>query len=110
MDPYRGFILQPTYRVRSGVPVVQLYGRLESGEAFLAEDDRFRPYFFIRCADVAARGQIERRDGVRVEETAQTFSHNSMVICYEDRDHPDRVPKKEALGTILCATWPNRCE
>ena len=41
-----GFIVHPTYRVRGGVPVVQLYGRLETGEAFLVEDDRFRPYFF----------------------------------------------------------------
>ena len=42
----RGFIVQPTVRVRDGVAVVQLYGRLESGDAFLVEDDRFRPYFF----------------------------------------------------------------
>ena len=46
-----GFLLQPTYRVRDGVPVVQLYGRLEDGRAFQVEDDRFRPYFFVRVAD-----------------------------------------------------------
>jgi DNA polymerase-2 len=46
-----GFLLQPTYRVRDGVPVVQLYGRLEDGRAFQIEDDRFRPYFFVRAAD-----------------------------------------------------------
>ena len=46
-----GFLLQPTYRVRDGVPVVQLYGRLEDGRAFAIEDDRFRPYFFVRTAD-----------------------------------------------------------
>ena len=46
-----GFVLQPTYRVRDGVPVVQLYGRLEDGRAFQVEDDRFRPYFFIRAQD-----------------------------------------------------------
>ena len=44
---YRGLILQPTYRVRQGVPVVQLFGRLEEGPAFVVEDDRFRPYFFV---------------------------------------------------------------
>ena len=47
MNWVRGFILQPTYRVRRGIPVVQLYGRLETGQAFLVEDDRFRPYFFV---------------------------------------------------------------
>ncbi len=46
-----GFLLQPTYRVREGVPVVQLYGRLDDGRPFQIEDDRFRPYFFIRAAD-----------------------------------------------------------
>jgi DNA polymerase II len=49
----RGFVIHPTYRVRAGVPVVQLYGRLETGEPFLVEDDRFRPYFFA-ARDAAA--------------------------------------------------------
>jgi DNA polymerase-2 len=48
---YQGLILQPSYRVRNGRPVVQLYGRLEDGPAFLVEDDRFRPYFFIRASE-----------------------------------------------------------
>ena len=46
----RGFIIQPSYRVRGGTPVVQLWGRLEGGQAFLVEDDRFRPYFFVPAA------------------------------------------------------------
>ncbi len=62
-----GFILQPTYRVRSGVPVVQLYGRLSDGRTFCVEDDRFRPYFFVRRGDVGlladdARARIESCD------------------------------------------------
>src|SRR6267142_3212687 len=52
----RGFILQSSYRVISRpngqrIPVVHLYGRLESGETFLVRDDRQRPHFFIRAAD-----------------------------------------------------------
>jgi DNA polymerase-2 len=65
-----GFLLQPTYRVRDGIPVVQLYGRLEDGRAFQIEDDRFRPYFFVRAEDAellrgdarAAFGESELRD------------------------------------------------
>ncbi|MEN8161844.1 MAG: DNA polymerase II, partial [Myxococcota bacterium] len=54
----RGFVVQPTYRVRGGVPVVQLYGRLETGEPFLVEDDRFRPYFFApRGSEAALAGE-----------------------------------------------------
>ena len=48
---YDGLILQPTYRVRNGRPVVQLYGRLDDGPPFLVEDDRFRPYFFVRASE-----------------------------------------------------------
>jgi DNA polymerase-2 len=58
-ESYRGLILQPTYRVRNGRPVVQLYGRLQDGPAFLVEDDRFRPYFFIRASE-AHRATGER--------------------------------------------------
>ena len=55
---HTGRILHPTYRVRSGIPVVQLYGRLDDGHAFLVEDDRFRPYFYVRT---------EHRDTLRDE-------------------------------------------
>ena len=66
----RGFIVHPTYRIRSGVPVVQLFGRLEAGPAFWVDDDRERPYFFVPeghetplCTDPAARlAECERRD------------------------------------------------
>lgn len=53
----RGYLLQPTYRVHSGVPVVQLFGRLDSGDPFLVKDDRTRPYFFAReGAELALAG------------------------------------------------------
>jgi DNA polymerase-2 len=44
---HRGQVIQSTYRIRQGRPVVQLWGRLESGEPFLVEDDRERPYFLL---------------------------------------------------------------
>ncbi len=47
----RGFILQPTYRIEAGKPVIHLWGRLESGETFLVRDDRSTPHFYIRKAD-----------------------------------------------------------
>jgi len=45
---------------------VQLYGRLESGRAFLVEDDRFRPYFFVRQAD---RERLAEESGIALRET-----------------------------------------
>ena len=49
----RGLILQASYRIHGGVPVVHLYGRLESGETFLVRDHRQRPHFYIGAADAA---------------------------------------------------------
>ncbi len=63
---YTGLILQPTYRVRGGRPTIQLFGRLDAGEAFLVEDDRFRPYFFVPTHDLA---RLPRAEDVVVEET-----------------------------------------
>ncbi|MEJ2087003.1 MAG: DNA polymerase II, partial [Gammaproteobacteria bacterium] len=52
-----GFILQASYRVTGGVPVVHLYGRLENGETFLIRDRRARPHFYVpRAAEEAALG------------------------------------------------------
>ncbi|HEV8374642.1 MAG TPA: DNA polymerase II, partial [Candidatus Polarisedimenticolia bacterium] len=47
----RGFVLQPTYRLEAGRPVIYLFGRLETGETFLVRDRRCVPYFFVRKSD-----------------------------------------------------------
>ncbi len=65
----RGLILQPTYRIKSGIPVVQLWGRLVDGRAFLIEDDRFRPFFFVDQGGAAA---IPATSDAIVEPTALT--------------------------------------
>lgn len=49
--PLQGFILQPTYRIQSGRPIVHLWGKLDNGESFLVRDDRLVPHFYIREAD-----------------------------------------------------------
>src|SRR5215510_12810129 len=61
-----GFIVHPTYRLRGGRAVVQLFGRLATGEAFLVEDTRFRPYFFTHPD--SARLLADERD-VEIEAT-----------------------------------------
>jgi DNA polymerase-2 len=47
----RGFILQPTYRIDSGKPVVHLFGKLETGAAFLVRLTGRRPRFYLRSVD-----------------------------------------------------------
>ena len=72
---HTGFVVQPTYRVREDRPVVQLFGRLESGEAFLVEDNRFHPYFFVPKQQEAALAAdpIER----------VVAAHDGMVLPLE---------------------------
>src|SRR5262245_64739308 len=76
-DVPTGFLLQPTYRVRDGVPVVQLYGRLDDGRPFQIEDDRFRPYFFVRAADA----ELLRGDprAVFAPSELRSFSGDALV-------------------------------
>jgi DNA polymerase-2 len=50
MVTYRGVIYQTTYRIERGTPVVQCFGRLESGESFLLRDTRERPHFYAPAA------------------------------------------------------------
>jgi len=63
---HAGFILQPTYRVVEDRPVVQLFGRLATGEPFLVEDDRFLPYFYLPKEQEAA---LAAEHDIRVEAT-----------------------------------------
>lgn len=51
--PWRGFILEPTYRVLAGRPVVHLFGRLEDGRPFLVRDSRQVPHFHVESRDAA---------------------------------------------------------
>ncbi len=54
----RGFILQPTYHTVHGKPVVQLYGKLETGQPFLLRDDRRRPSLYLRQGDLVAASKL----------------------------------------------------
>jgi DNA polymerase-2 len=89
----RGFILQAGYRVVSRsngqrVPVTHIYGRLEAGGTFLVRDDRQRPHFFIRAADV------ERARALRVPEPrlADKCTFDGAPVCLLEVDTPPEVP------------------
>jgi DNA polymerase-2 len=84
-----GFIVHPTYRVRDGIPVVLLYGRLDDGQPFLVEDDRFRPYFF---APLAARGLLVGEPRVRIAQTSLRTLRGEPVLRVET-DLPGDVPR-----------------
>ncbi len=100
---FLGFLLQASWRQERGQPVVQLHGRLESGEPFLVRDRREVPHFYVeqRHAEAARelgatrqqpsdRLTLDRRPVVRVEvglpnETPALRDrlHAAGVPCYE---------------------------
>jgi len=61
---HRGFILQATYRIRAGIPVIHLYGRLQDGRSFLFRDARPRPCFYVPAESASRVAAIAGREAV----------------------------------------------
>jgi DNA polymerase-2 len=94
-----GLILHPTYRLERERPVVQLFGRLEGGPPFLIEDDRFRPYFYVRTRDATA---VAREPGVTVQvQGLRDLSGGAVarVSVGSPRDVPALRDRLAARGT-----------
>ena len=94
-EAVRGFILQASYRVisESGpggrrIPVVFLYGRLESGATFLIRDGRQRPGFYIP-ADAAERA---RRLGAPQPELIDKRTFSGAPVARIETETPSDVP------------------
>jgi DNA polymerase-2 len=92
---YRGFILQPTYRIESGRPVVMLFGTLESGGSFLVRDSRQTPHFWVREADAErarSLGATVLEDGPR-----RLSLRGERVLRVDVRTPPDAPPIRDRL-------------
>jgi DNA polymerase II len=94
MAKARGFILQASYRVTSTAdgrraPVVHLYGRLDSGESFLVRDDRQRPHFYVRAADVPRAAGVK---GLPTPLPADRRTFAGEAACRVDVEVPSDVP------------------
>jgi len=59
-----GFIVHATWRIQNRTPEIHLYGRLATGETFLAIDTRSQPRFYVRTSEaVPARNIVQRFGG-----------------------------------------------
>ncbi len=83
-----GFVLQPTYRVEAGRPVVLLWGRLEDGRPFLVRDDRAVPRFYVAAADADGA----RRLGARRLVPAERLSLEGVPLVAVETSLPAEVP------------------
>ena len=94
----RGFILQATYRITAGRPVVHLYGRLESGPAFVLRDHGQIPHFHVEAQH---REAAERAGAVRTQATALTTFQGAATARVEvavPADAPTVRDKLHAQG------------
>jgi len=91
----RGFILQPTYRIENGRPIIHLHGVLEEGAPFLVRDDRPIPGFHIRAADAVAA----RRLGAKIVDEAppRTSMRGEPVVRVEVPAPPDAPRLRDRL-------------
>lgn len=91
---FRGFILQPTYRIEGGTPVIHLYGRLENGEPFLVRETRRIPYFFVRADDAS----VARRHGAVNQGATDCRTFRGEPVVRVEVDTPrDAPPLRDAL-------------
>ena len=98
----RGVILQASYRILAGTPVVHLYGALEQGGAFLVRDHRQRPHFHIRRRDAAAAFALGAR---RQRETASRTFDGDPALRVDVASPPDAPPLRDRLEANGIATF-----
>src|SRR5690349_13802651 len=102
MGTHRGFILQPTYRVEDGRPVVHLYGTLEDGRSFLVRDRRTVPHFYVersRAEEARAlgAGRQAAADGVTLA--------GQPVVAIEVPTPSDTPPLRDRLIAAGITTY-----
>jgi DNA polymerase-2 len=90
----RGFVLQPTYRIEAGRPVVHLYGRLEDGRTFLVRDGRARPHFYVEAADAERARELGARP---LEPMDKRTLDGRSVVRVEVATPSDAPPLRERL-------------
>ena len=84
----RGLILQTSYRIHGGIPVVHLYGRLDNGATFLVRDHRQRPHFYIAAKHATKAREVA---GIQPLPTDWT-SFAREAVCRVDVAVPPDVP------------------
>jgi DNA polymerase elongation subunit (family B) len=91
----RGFILQSTYRIEGGKPIVLLFGKLESGGSLLIRDSRQVPYFRIRSADTESARALGAT--FRTEAPPRTTFLGETVVRVEVSEPRQVPPLREKL-------------
>jgi DNA polymerase-2 len=102
MERLRGFIVQPTYRIEAGRPVVHLYGRLEDGRPFLVRDRRPVPHFYVERDDAVRAQQLVAR---RALDTDRVTFAGRPVVRFEAELPTDTPALRDRLVAAGIATY-----
>jgi DNA polymerase-2 len=90
----RGFVLQPTYRIESGRPIVHVWGKLEDGQPFLIRDRRPVPHFYVEAEDADRAAQHGISSLVETDFVTMTGQPLTRI---DVRTPPDTVPARDRL-------------
>jgi DNA polymerase II len=90
---YRGFVLESTYRIEAGAPVVLIYGKLENGKPFLVRDDRQVPFFYIRSCDAT---KLSDRSAI-LDASPKNTMEGEPVMRVRVRTPADIPPLRDTL-------------
>jgi len=91
----RGFILQPTYRIEQGRPVVHIYGALEGGRSFLLRETREVPRFWVHREDAQRAAGLGAT--VKEEDPPRADMSGAAVSRVEIPTPPDAPPLRDRL-------------
>lgn len=93
----RGFILQPTYRIEAGQPVVHLFGKLEDGRSFLIRRSGCKPHFWVRASD---RERAADFGAAPLTETGKVTMTGEPVLEVDVPTPPDTPELRNRLQNI----------
>lgn len=100
-----GFVVHPTWRLRGDIPEIHLYGRLDSGDSFLAIDTRALPSFYLRVSDATRAADIAVRHGGTVTPSARRTLDGEEVVAIVVRA-PNRLGAlRHALEEVEIRTY-----
>jgi DNA polymerase-2 len=88
-----GHILQASYRITAGVPVVYLFGRADDGSTFLVRDRRQIPHFYVRHSDTERATQLGAKI---IVDDARTLD-GAAIARVQLRLPQDALPLRDAL-------------
>lgn len=102
MAKVRFYLLDITYKVKGGKPVVWMFGRTSDGEQICVIDDSFKPYFYVipkkgeelkeKISKVYAEKNDQHYEVTGVEEVQKKFMENDVKALKVFVNTPKGVP------------------